>query len=325
MALVTRDVDNFLGMLIDIGGGGYSNKTPLFDLCASIGNIGRTNKMSIPMSVGTTLIIGSQDVVTEAVSGAAITPAVYDRAQVYNMMEIYAKTIDVTAIKTATWGERGGINAMGASVPISEVDYQVMETLNEIKRDIEFSMIQGTYVGDGGSAVASQQRGLLEACASSVVAAGNVDLTIALINELITDMTSNGAKFKMPVILAGMREINLINQLYGYALQSNDIGGTNVTTINTVQGPVRIVFEPQTLAGTLLLVDLAYLTPTFLALPKVLGGSQPNASDLNSGLDVAVYDIASGGASIKKQIQTVVGLNYSSELLHGKITGLKTS
>ena len=326
MAALTRDAANYISELITVGGGIANPTAPLFDLCAGVGNLRRQKGMTIAMSVLSTPSDATQAVITEAASGAAIAATNYATSQLSNIMQIMQRTVDVTAVKEAASGEIEGVSLLGQPVIMNGIDLQLMKALEDIKMDIEFSLINGTYVADGGSAVASSTTGLLEAITLSIETAGGADITKAFLNSLLTKMSSAGAKFINPIILCGDREQIILNDLYGFATQSNVVGGTNVSKIWTSKGLFQVVYEPMMPAGSLIVADLAYLKPTFMPLPVTIGsGEIINVGNLASGLDVAVYNKSSGGASIARIVQTVMGLNYGNEALHGKITGLKTA
>lgn len=326
MAAVTRDIANYLGILLRVGGGLANPMTPLFDMCASLGNLRRMKGMSIPMSVLSTPGDAAQTVITEAASGVAQTATNYDTSQLTNIMQIMQVTVDMTAVKEAASGEREGVNMDGEPVFVNDIEYQITEALSTIKRNIEYSMINGTYVADGGSAVASKTRGLLEAITSNIELAAGADISVSMLNNLLTTMSGNGAKFSNPAILCGDREQAILNALYGFANQSTTVGGTNIKQIWTSKGLFQVLNSPIVPAGSMIVTDLEYVKPSFMPLPNTIGGNQQiDITNPASGLDVAVYDSSSGGASIKKIVQTVFGLNYSNEALHGKITGLKTA
>ena len=326
MGIVTRDIANYISELILIGGGTSSPKTPLFDLCASLGNIRRRPSMLIPMSTLVAPDAASQTVLTEAASAVAQTATDYDRSQLANVMEIIQRTVTISATKQASAGEREGINIAGDSVPLNEVDFQINRALLDVKMHIENSMINGTYVADGGSAVGSKTSGLLEAITLNLVPAAGADISKAMLNELVNEMVDNGAYLENGIILCGNREMSIINDLYGFATQDTFSGGTMLREIWTSKAKLTLVYEPYMPAGSLVIADVNYIKPSFLALPAVLDGVSPvNPADIGSGLDVAVYDSSSGGASIKKIIQANFGLDYTCEALHGKVTGLKTA
>ena len=320
--MVTRDIANYLGELIEIGGGLYNSATPLFDLTS--GNIQRRNSMTIPMSVLVTPAVAAQNAVTEVDSGASIASTDYTRSQITNVMQIMAQSVQVTDVKMASTHEREGANADGTSTPMNELDFQVNSALRQIKMDIEYSMLNGTYVADGGSAVSSQTAGLLEVITTNTTDVGAVDLTKALLDALLNKAIGNGAKFEIPAILCGAREQTIINDVYSYAMQSTNVGGTNIQNIITPRGVFRVVYMPTMPAGSLVVGDLKYIKPSFLPTPAY-PGQVVDVYNPQSGIDVKVLDVASGGASVKRHIQTVFGLDYGNEALHASLTNLKTA
>lgn len=92
------------------------------------------------------------------------------RSQVFNVLQIVHETIDVSYTKQNAYrniagsASTGGVEATGQGNPVmDEYRWQIDVRLKEIARDIEYTLINGTFVDDTDINTARKTRGLLEA------------------------------------------------------------------------------------------------------------------------------------------------------------------
>ena len=159
----------------------------------------------------------------------------------------------------------------------------------------------------------ADQAYVVTAITTNVVAAGSAPLTRAHINTLVATMADNGAPFKNAVIFGNSAVKQSITALYGTtplgaAPQSRNVGGLDIQTIVTDFGEIGVVYDRFVPAGTLLIADLAFVTPVSLAVP---------------GKGHMFYEpLSKTGAGESGQFYGQIGLAYGPEVFHGKITGI---
>ena len=95
------------------------------------------------------------------------------------------------------------------------------------------------------------------------------------------------------------------------APRDRNIGGVNITTIETDFGEIGIQYARQIPASKVFIVDMAYMKPVFLDIP-------------GKG-HFFVEPLAQTGAAYNLQLYGEVGLNYGPEQFHGNIHSTSTS
>jgi hypothetical protein len=266
----------------------------------------------------------AQPAITETASLTAPTAISYVREQNKNVTQIFQQNKNVTQIfheqvsisyvKASNQGRLSGINTAGATNNVvTEKDWQIAKALEKIARDVEYTFLNGAYNLAANSGQANKTRGIIAAGSSvNTIAGGAATLTKAIMDSLLLEMFSNGAMFKMPVIMCGGFQKQKISDIYGYAPEDRNIGGVNIKQIETDFGNIGIMpahrFMP---AATLLLSDLAVCAPVFQTVPE-------------KG-NLFYEDLAKTGASEKGQIFGQIGLDHGPAFAHGTITNLATS
>lgn len=195
----------------------------------------------------------------------------------------------------------------------SELDFQIATALKHVARDVEYTFINGVYAQATAANVAATTRGLM-ACAvagSTTVAAGSAALSKTLLNQLFRTMYAAGATFTMPVIFVNAFQKQQISALYGYAPTDRNIGGVNVNVIETDFGKIGIALSKYMATSSLLVADVAYISPVFQNVP-------------NKG-NLFYEPLSKTGAGESGQIFGMIGLDHAAYWLHGSITGLTTS
>ncbi len=180
-AVTTFNVENFGGPLYNI----TPEDTPLL---AAIGGMFGGDLVN-------TTVFGWQEhdlrsaAVTGALEGqASPTSSARSRANVMNVLEIIHESVDVSYTKQATARQLGDIDSAhpfvmsdGGSNPVTdEMAWQIEVRLKEIKRDIEFTLINGTFNEPANNSTKRQTRGLLAAITTNATdVAGTSDATEA--------------------------------------------------------------------------------------------------------------------------------------------------
>ena len=301
------NLPNYVGELFNVS----PTDTPL--LSAIGGMTGGKSVTSKQFTWQTTDLAGATQ--TAAVEGADPTMKGRTRSEVINVAQIMQYGVEVSYTKQAAVGNLSGESIIGNQPVQDELAFQLDMAMKTAARDIEHSFIQGTYVADTDISTARKTRGMLEAVTTNEVAGAAGALDQAKVESALKQMADSGAPFEMPVIFANAFQKQKLSAIYSSALalapRDRNIGGVNITTIETDFGQVGIVFERHIPADDVLIADLAFLKPVFLDIP-------------GKG-HFFVEPLAQTGAAYKYQVYGEIGLEYGPEQFHAKITNLATS
>jgi len=301
------DLPNYVGELFNVS----PTDTPL--LSAIGGMTGGKSVTSKQFTWQTTDLASATQ--TAVVEGADPVMKGRTRSEVTNVAQIMQYGVEVSYTKQAAVGNLSGESIIGNQPVQDELAFQLDMAMKTAARDIEHSFIQGTYVADTNITTARKTRGMLAAVATNEVAGGAAALTQAKVESALKKMADSGAPFEMPVIFANAFQKQKLSSIYSSALalapRDRNIGGVNITTIETDFGEVGIVFERHIPADDVLIADLAFLKPVFLDIP-------------GKG-HFFVEPLAQTGAAYKYQVYGEIGLEYGPEQFHAKITNLSTS
>lgn len=240
--------------------------------------------------------------------GADATFSGRSASEVINATQIFHEGIEMSYTKRAAVGNLDGEAIIGDQPVQDPWTQQVMLKLEKMKRDIEYTFLNGTYALPADNLTARQTRGLIPAITTNVVD-GSTGTLQDNIDALLADMYDNGAPFRNPVMLVGSGLINPISAAYGVAPESRNVGGVAIRQLETafagLVGISLIRFMP---AGTLVVADMDFIAPVFLEIPgKGFLFEEP---------------LAKAGAYDRSQIYGEVGLMYGPETFHGKITSI---
>lgn len=255
----------------------------------------------------------AQPAITETASLTAPTAISFVRSQNKNVTQIFHEQVSLSYAKMSTRGRMSGINTLGQTNPVvSERDFQIAKLIEKIARDVEYTFLNGVYQISTASNVANKTRGIIAATSTNAVAASSATLSKALMDTLLRTMHTNGAVFKNLVIMCNGFQKQKISDIYGYAPEDRNIGGLNIKQIETDFGNIGVMpahrFMP---TDTVQLVEMSACKPVFQTV---------------EGKGNFFYEpLSKVGASETGQLFGQIGLDHSSEYIHGKITGLATS
>lgn len=307
------DNPNYVGELYLIG----ANQTPFLNMIGGLtAGANTVAGFQFPLAQPWALNAASQPAITETASLTAPTAESYVRAIDVNTCQIYQSQVSVSYAKqsmagTVTADATTGLVGMGNQPVTSEKDFQIAAHLKQIAADVEYTFLNGTYAQATASNVAAKTRGIITGATTNTVAAGSVDLSKALIDELLREMAANGSAFGTPVCFVNALQKQRLTDIYGVAPRDRKIGGMDIAVIETDFCELGIVWAPKVPAAELLIADLSVCKPVFLPVP---------------GKGVLFYEpLSQTGASEKGQIYGQIGLDYGPEEMHGTITGLTTS
>lgn len=307
----TFTLPNFVGELFHL----TATDTPFLSMIGGLTGGKRTNTKRFTWQTDDNLA-PAQPAVLEA---ADATFSERDRAEIFNVVQIFQEGISVSYTKQATTGQLGNLpsgspaasSILGNQPVMDEMGHQRRLKLIKMARDIEYTLLQGTFAEPNDNATARKTRGLITAVTTNTVAAGSAQLAKSHVDTLLRTMVGNDAPLLNPVILAGAYQKQKFSQIYGYAPESRTVGGLAIDTILTDFGQFGIVFDRYVPAATVVIADLAVIAPVMLEIPgKGFLFSEP---------------LAVSGAYWKEQLYGEIGLEYGPERYHGTITGLATS
>ena len=301
------DLPNYVGELFNI----TPNDTPFL---SAIG--GMTGGKSVTSKQFTWQTVDNATAAqTVVVEGADATFAERSRSEVTNVTQIMQYGVHVSYTKQAATGNLAGQSILGNQPVQDELAFQLDMAMKRAARDIEFSFMQGTYVADTNVTTARKTRGMLAAISTNERAAAGGALAQGDVNTVLKQMADSGAPFEQPVMFANAFQKQKLSSIYSSALslapRDRNIGGVDITTIETDFGEVGIVYSRHVPTDDIVIADLAYCKPVFLDIP---GKGHFFAEPL-----------AQTGSAYKFQIYGEVGLEYGPEQFHGKITSLSTS
>ena len=293
-------------------------QTPLLSMIGGLTGGKQTDNFEFPTAVLFDYPAAAQPNISETASATAPAASHIARAQETNVVQIHQEVIDLTYAKQSNSGRMSGLNTAGQQPnPNDEKAFQIQHKLIKIARDVEHSFINGTYAKSTGADVANKTRGLLELCTSETstsIAAADAALTKELLDQLYLGMAEKGAYFNNMVMFVGAKQKQALSAIYASQFGANlpatrNIGGVNITEIETDFFKCGVVWNRFVPADTILLVDIAHLAPVFQAVP-------------GKGV-LFEEELAKTGASDRIQIYGQIGLAHGAAFLHGAITGLK--
>jgi hypothetical protein len=248
------------------------------------------------------------------------------RSNAFNVVEIHQETVEVSYTKLAATGQYnstgsahpGSIGISGSNPVQDEMAWQITQALKQIARDVNKSFITGTFANPATNATARKTRGLLSAITTNVIdGAGTADLASTsgdLLGDLMKTVWDNGGirESETRTLMCNSTQKRKLTQRYitgaNYRESSRNVGGVNVTVLETDFGSLNILLEPAMPQDQIVVVSLEECAPRLLPMP-------------GRGF-LFVEPLAKTGASEKSQIYGEIGLEYGVEQHHGKYIGL---
>lgn len=312
----TFNLPNYAGDLFTAS----PTQTPFLSMIGGLSGGKQTDNFEFPTGVIYDLPDAEQPDISESASTTAPESSLVARTQETNVCQIHQETIDLTYAKQSNSGRLSGLNTAGQTAnPSNEKDFQIQQKLIKISRDIEYSFLNGRHQKATNADVSNKTRGMFELCTSDAgtsIDAGGVALDKELLNRIYREMADNGAVFTNMVMFVGAYLKQGVSEIYmsqfkGQTPATRNVGGYNITEIETDFFKMGVVWDPFIPRDSLLIADVAYIAPVFQPVPgKGNFFEEP---------------LAKGGASDKIQIYGQIGLAHAPAYLHGAITGLETN
>ena len=293
-------------------------QTPLLSMTGGLTGGRQTDNFEFPTAVLYDYPDAAQPEISESQSAAAPAATHAVRTQEKNVVQIHQEVIDLSYVALSNLGRMSGLNSAGQYPAYeSEKLFQIQHKLIKIARDVEHSFINGTYNMATAANEANRTRGLLELCSGNTAIDGSgAVLTGELLNQLYRDMADSGAYFNNMVMFLPAYQKQAVSQIYASQMgmnlpNSRNIGGVNITEVETDFFKMGIVWNRFMPADAVLVADVAHIAPVFQTVP---------------GKGVLFEEaLAKTGASEKIQLFGQIGLAHGAGFLHGAITGLATA
>ena len=312
-ALLTN-TPNFLGML-------FNSNVKKTQFLTAIGGTDGANALittnpEFPLSVNYSLTDPSQPAISENDAVGAINPTYFGLTQGKNVIQIFTEDVVVSNLRERATGRLSGINTAGEMPEeTSELALQVALHLEKMKRDMNYTALNGVYA-DGGltnSAQALKTRGIIAGITTNVVEKTiktNDEFKDAIL-ELIKKVYDKGM-FDTPTLVVNSSDKVKLSQTFVQTnLTSVDAdrftAGVGVNEIVTDFGKsVYVIVDNDVPNGTILLADLAYVKPVF-------------TRDVETGEVISVKPAPQRNGNAVN-IYAEFGLDYGAEFNHGKLT-----
>lgn len=248
------------------------------------------------------------------------TPEHRSRLNVFNVLQTHREDVDVAYERLAQIGQFDGQNIAGGNPVTDEGAFQITQMWKQIKRDMEFSLINGVYALPADNTTPAATRGILPAVTTNIVDSspdggttpGEVDEF--LLGDAMQAAWDNGGlqESEMGTLVVNSVQKRWLTKTYltdpNVRPESRNVGGVDLQTIETDFGRLNIMLNRYMPQDQILCVSLDQLKPWFRFVPeKGIMFAEPTAK---------------AGASNATQLYCTVGLEYGNEAAHAKIINL---
>ena len=285
--------------------------TPFLNLIR--GNAVKTDNFQFSTGVEYSHDAAAQPAISENASLTAPAAVSYVRSQNTNVTQIFHEKVSVTYAKQSSGGRLSGVSSTleGNCAP-NELDFQTARAIEKIARDVEYTFINGVYQLAGSSAEANKTRGML-AAAGTVIDCDNAALTQDFLNSAYKTAFDAGADFTDMILLCNSSVKQVLSVIYasqaGFNLpESRNVGGVNMTVIETDFGPLRILLDRFMPAGVLLGADISCIRPV--------------EQDVPDKGNFFREPLSKTGAAEEYQIFGQIGLDHGPAWKHFKIVNI---
>jgi len=312
---------------------GRGNGLPFLGILGGLanGNYRIVDDFDYSMSAEFDFAAASQPDIDETTALSATAAASPVLAQAINSCGIVQESVNISYKKMSTMAR------IATSVITGSVGYWAKEgtpienaiaarklyILRKIARDMNYTFMCGSYQRSTDAATSGKTRGVVTAITDSATAAGSIELSEVLMQTLFADCAanSNNQTFQnMPILFVPAIQKDNLSKIYGNQPESWNVGGVNIQLINTSFGTVGVVYEPMVQAvgagtDTIALLAMDAIRPVFCPVVNESG---------DNGL-MLYEDLSKVGAGYQGMYNAQMGIDYATEKMHGKITGLLQS
>lgn len=314
-------INNFLGQLIFSG----VSTTPFLSAIGA-GGLGRiggivpvnvSNNKLFPMSQTHSLDAPSQSTVSEQDAAAAGNPRFYNRSQETNSIQLIREDVEISDAKMSMITAISGLAISNENQIVrDEINNQIMMAMGQVRLDLNYSCLGGSFVEATSSAVNGKTRGVFTGITTHRNdLAGAVTLNQSHIDDMVADLWDDGVDMTGIVFVCDLRTAQAIRDIYGVAPESRTIGGVNIQQVVT-QGGFTFGILTDPVVNNIQVADAnkKYLGLINLNLCSVRGLVNPK-----EGSALYLKRLSEEGFSEKRAIYGQLGMDYGLESKHGLI------
>lgn len=260
---------------------------------------------------------GSQPAISETASLTAPEATVVTREQKTNVTQIFQESVGISYAKQSNMGTLSGTNIANQQAnPINELDFQVAAKMQKVRRDIEYTFINGTYNKATTDATINKTRGLIEAVTTNTKAMSSKPLGIWDVADMLKKIYEANAPTQGIVLWCNattMFQLNADAVQNGLTVvpAAREVNGIALSSVITPLGVVYLYLGECLPKDTALMLNLDVIAPVY----------QPVPGKGNFFLE----PLAKTGAGEKYQLFGQIGLDHGPEWYHGKFTGIAQS
>lgn len=322
---MTDTVLNYSGMLYAKS----NNDTRLVDAILTRGRrsgegivrtgVRKVNSIEYVLASPYAISAGSQPAISENASLTAPEATNITRTQQKNNIQLFQRSVNVSYLKSSATGTLAGLNIAGArnNVP-NEFDFQATSNLILMKKDLNFTYINGVKHESSSNTDPWKTGGLLTGLTSNAVSIPHGQkISAKAIHQAIVSAFNNGFQFidGSTTIWCNPSNLEDIDAAYqettgfGQPLTRSE-GGVAITSILTHFGLLNVDYDVNIPAGTFLILNVSDLA--IAELDAVV-------DNVNKGC--WFYEsLPQAGASAKGQLYGQAGVDYGAEWQHIKFT-----
>ncbi|KPV48916.1 hypothetical protein SE17_35505 [Kouleothrix aurantiaca] len=236
----------------------------------------------------------------------------------FNVVQIFQEAVDVSYSRQGSYMTLSPATSSftsGDAAAIRDIlAHQISLKIPKIRRDVNYSFVNGSYQLPANNATARKTRGLLSAISTNTTAAAGGALTEDMVLDMIQQVfDARGVMQEWePTILVGSTKKRELTTIFvrnsQFQQQSRRVGGANCQAIESDFGLINVMTERTVPATVVGFAHLRLCRPRFMPVPgKGVFFAEP---------------LAKTGSSDRYQIYGEAGLEYGDEARHAKITGL---
>lgn len=237
----TYNMPNYTGVLFQL----TPSETKFLSAIGGLSNGGQTTSKRFEWETFDLRNAG-QNVALEG--AAAPTAQQRVRGNIDNVCQIQHEKVSVSYTKLGAFGQKNGINNMAANGVLNEADWQIVQRLKEMARDINYSFILGQYNLAANNTEYNKTRGLLQAVTTNLIAKSTSTITgLSAATDTVTETStglSNGDKVIVtPDSVLSADSAVVVGRLY-YVVNKS----TNAFKLSTTSGGSAITVGSSTIA-----------------------------------------------------------------------------
>lgn len=269
----------------------------------------------------------AQPAITETASLTAPTALSMVRSNEKNVVQIFHQKVSLSYSKLSAknrlqYAESGSSgysysSADGQNAAADELLFQQKAHMEKLRRDMEYTWLNGAYQIATSAGVANKTRGIITGSTVNTTDAASGKFTKKLLLGLLKKMHDNGAQLDVGRFAMFLNSVQLepVESEFVFAPMDRNIAGSALNTIITKFCNLEVVLNPFVPAGTILIADMSKVSQVFQPVPN-----KPTAEQM-----ILWEQLSKTGAGEDWQLYLQAGLDYGSAYFHGTLTSLATA